>query len=711
MGNSAAVCQEWTAILVLEDILTQVVSRADSNMVKTRQCHHCHRPTSHPEHVGIGSGVNLCTLGHFDLCPGGREQTPDWTGCPETSSAEETDGMVNKESKDLSEKVMSGLSEKLDQNAITKSILEAAKIAEKVDLEQFGDDESSDSEEESILASEIEQLKMELQKSKEDEVQQKQAKAKADRKEHKRLNRKRLEEEKADLLRKTKNHKDAQMTGHGDTDTLHQKAADLAARQQKAAADRQQQARTVVEQLTIGGLRSMPGASSEVDALLTGLQALIPSLAKTPSAPSTSGPAFQPSGILNSQKPDGEDIDSDFVFHPGRGKFVRVVHSPARKVPDQTSFGGTAAMTRFADGDEVTSADEDCSIVPPPGYSFIWKRDSNGEKYFIKKKLSKPATPDKVLEYVCDEVSGRWYKREVPRSAMAGGPHVAPVSIAAGNTQHSSGLIFKDHRQVDSTPVPLVMRGVRTPTGQPPLPRSERIPGIVPINSDKQGKGDKIPDRVQWAKNCPVDWTNKVNASNINLVLWAWSYIAEVLATRTGMAPNLEIGELEARLQHFCNVLEITMQTSSLADFVGDSWAVARLYDKKVQQKVDNGLFSWVKLADMNHGGSLPHELIAATQELTRKPKGSGGVKSGDGKPGDTKSGDGRGKGSDRTKAGWKCPSWNYSEVRGKCRFEVDNAPEKCNRVHECSWCKSRQLTQLDHQRFFCTKRKAEEER
>jgi hypothetical protein len=177
------------------------------------------------------------------------------------------------------------------------------------------------------------------------------------------------------------------------------------------------------------------------------------------------------------------------------------------------------------------------------------------------------------------------------------------------------------------------------------------------------------------------------------------------------MAPNLEIGELEARLQHFCNVLEITMQTSSLADFVGDSWAVARLYDKKVQQKVDNGLFSWVKLADMNHGGSLPHELIAATQELTRKPKGSGGVKSGDGKPGETKSGDGRGKGSDRTKAGWKCPSWNYSEVRGKCRFEVDNAPEKCNRVHECSWCKSRQLTQLDHQRFFCTKRKAEEER
>ena len=155
------------------------------------------------------------------------------------------------------------------------------------------------------------------------------------------------------------------------------------------------------------------------------------------------------------------------------------------------------------------------------------------------------------------------------------------------------------------------------------------------------------------------------------------------------------------------------MQTSNLAEFCGDSWAVARLYDRKVQQKVDTRLFSWVQLSSMNNGGSFPHELIAATQEPARKTRGAGrtgDVRSRD-KSGDRKSGDGKAKGKDKErKAGWKCPSWNYSETRGKCRFEVENAPEKCNRVHECSWCKAKQLTPVDHQRYFCRKRLAEEE-
>ena len=41
---------------------------------------------THPNHVGIGSGVKQCTLGHYDLCPGGRKSGLDWTGCPATST-------------------------------------------------------------------------------------------------------------------------------------------------------------------------------------------------------------------------------------------------------------------------------------------------------------------------------------------------------------------------------------------------------------------------------------------------------------------------------------------------------------------------------------------------------------------------------------------------------------------------------------------------
>ena len=56
----------------LDQLLASVVIQAEAKMTKPRQCHHCHRLLSHPEHIGVGSGRNLCTLDHFDLCPGGQ---------------------------------------------------------------------------------------------------------------------------------------------------------------------------------------------------------------------------------------------------------------------------------------------------------------------------------------------------------------------------------------------------------------------------------------------------------------------------------------------------------------------------------------------------------------------------------------------------------------------------------------------------------------
>ena len=720
MGDNTVDSPDLVVELILAEIMSTVIREGKSKTGKQRQCHHCHRPTSHPEHAGIGSGINLCTLSHYELCPGGRGATPDWTGCPALSSAEDTDseevldenGLVttDHEAGSLTTGGLfhTGMSQ-LDRDAVDKSILEAAKAADRVELDDEADDESTDDEEEKILLSEINKLKIQVQNAEQTEAENKLAKAKADRKEQRRIARKKLEDEKANLIRRTKDLQQApsrqttQQHGRDSAaDHLQRKAADLAARQQQQAAERKKNARAGVENLTIGGIRSLPGASDDVGRLLAGLQALVPSLAKTPTAPVAGGQTFQPSGVLDGQAVGGEEFDSDFVFHPGMGKFVRVVHSPARGGQHSTAAGV----------DDVVSADEDCDIEPPPGYCFIWKRDYNGEKYFEKKKLSTVPSPVMTKAYVCDEVTGRWYKREVPRGGVGKTPAVSSHS-GVGSNGLSTIPMYKDHRHAASTPVPLVQRGLRTSTGSAPLAQGDRVPGIVPIDSGKQGKSDKIPDRIQWAKNCPVNWTNKVNESNINLVLWAWSYVAEILATRTGMAPNLETGELEARLQHFCHVLEITMQTSNLAEFCGDSWAVARLYDRKVQQKVDTRLFSWVQLSSMNNGGSFPHELIAATQELARKTRGAGrtgDVRSRD-KSGDRKSGDGKAKGKDKErKAGWKCPSWNYSETRGKCRFEVENAPEKCNRVHECSWCKAKQLTPVDHQRYFCRKRLAEEE-
>ena len=706
---------------LVEDLLSEVVQRSDCRMSKsTRQCHHCHRLLSNPEHAGIGSGVKQCTLNHYELCPGGRKTGPVWTGCPSSSTEESdkeesrvTDGETTAcvEGSEVLKNVMSQLTSKLkidhttlDPYSVAKSLLEEASKAEQVVLDRDSEHESSDDEEETILQSEIEKLRLQVKIDAE--------KLKAEKKEKKRLNRERLEHEKAELLRQSKaQHKKPSILKSSDThstpaaDYLHQQAADLAARQQKDAADRRASTRAEAGNLTIGNIRALPGKASEVEQLLASLQALVPSLAKTPTAPSQAGSTFQPTGVFTGP---GDEYDTDYVFHPGRGKFVPVVHSPARgrsgSLGQHKPGSGGVIAEKCDDGGE-TSADEDCAIEPPPGYKLVWKRDSRGEKYFVQKKAKPTFQQEMVQTYVCDESTGRWYKRNIPKADL---DHSQPATSTAKQTAPFSSRTtpsYRDHR-TGSSPVPFVRRGCRTPVASAPPPAGDRVPGIVPIDPEKQGKDSKIPDRVQWARNCPVNWTNKVTTGNINAVLWAWSYVAEILATRTGMAPNLECGELEARLQHFCHVLEITLQTSGQADFSGDSWAVARLYDRKVQQKVDSKMFSWVQLSEMNHGASMPHELIAATQELAKKPRTDDRRGAGEGKKG-AGAGDGKGKGG---KKSWKCPTWNKSETRGKCSWELENAPEKCQGVHECSWCKSKNFTPVNHQRHFCKKRLEEED-
>ena len=700
---------------LIEDLLLEVVSTECRMPGTTRQCHHCHRPLKHPDHAGVGSGVKQCTLSHYELCPGGRVSGPDWTGCPDecttTDSEEGEESTMMKMAADDPESIKVNKSvtviddSNLDLNTcdpygVVKTLLEEVKITESV---VGGTDSDSSDEEDRILQSEIEALKT--------KVQNNEAKHKAERKEKKRLNRERLEREKAELLRKSKAQQQfpvkTKVTAPKDTSAsygLHKKADELASKQQQEAAIRRSASQNRSDNLTIGNIRSLPGASTEVERILVGLQALIPSLAKTPSAPSASGSTFQPSGVTAVQPGQvGEEYDTDFVFHAGRGKFVPVVHSPSpsNHCPgkQQMQFGGGNLR------EDETSADEDCEVEPPPGYRLVWKRDDSGEKYFVEKKVKQCAREEMIQTYVCDEDTGRWYKRSISKTEFE---KLQPAKTIAKKTPASvpasSGPYYKDHRVESSSPVPLVKRGQRTPVAAGLPPCSDRLPGIVPIDPEKQGRDNKLPDRVQWARNCPVNWTNKVTSANMNVVLWAWSSIAELLATRSGMAPNLEPGELEARLQHFCHVLEITLQTSVQSDFCGDAWAVAHLYDRKVQQKVDSKMFTWVQLSTMNHGASMPHELIAATQELAKKPKEV--VKGNEGR---RLQGNGKGNGGKKEKATWKCPTWNRSETRGKCNWEVENAPSKCQGVHECNWCKSKSFTPVDHQRFFCQKRLAEE--
>ena len=189
----------------------------------------------------------------------------------------------------------------------------------------------------------------------------------------------------------------------------------------------------------------------------------------------------------------------------------------------------------------------------------------------------------------------------------------------------------------------------------------------------------------------------------MNVVLFTWSFVSSILAARTGRAPDLEVGELEARLQHLLHVMEVTLQTSLQTDYSGDSWKVARLYHNKVQQKVDTKQCTWVQLSAMHHNATLPHELMAATQELGSKPRGTRGDRDG------ARNGD-RGASDGRKREKRLCPTWNKSEVKGKCSYETENPGEKCKFTHECTWCKSKGLGPSHHQHSFCRKRQEAEE-
>ena len=183
--------------------------------------------------------------------------------------------------------------------------------------------------------------------------------------------------------------------------------------------------------------------------------------------------------------------------------------------------------------------------------------------------------------------------------------------------------------------------------------------------------------------------------------------MSSLLGARTSRSPDLEQGELEAQMQHLLHVLEVTLQTSSQTDYMGESWKVARLYHTKVQQKIDSKQATWLQLMAMHHNASLPHELMAATQELAIKPK----VRVADARVLDGKGGGGRvaaKEGDGRRKR--TCPSWNLSEIKGKCTYETEYPGEKCRFSHECTWCKSKGKTPVTHQRFFCPKRREAEE-
>ena len=732
------------ADLRCESVLGQGISKVtmgdNEQPPNPRTCHHCHRLLNDPDHVGMPTGVDRCTLEHWEGCPGGKAGGRDsnggvWTACPAHEDAD-----LRKDA-GAGKALGTGADQVDKQTGLPSNMEDAVSILDQARLSMLNKNgsghrdslsstssDSSGEEEIKIRQEELEKLKKNLAKIAKD-------KRKAEKKEERRVLMEKLDKERSELLAQSRALGDFHRSGNSASglssaisqsteqntrdrasDALKQKVACHAAKQQQHAADRAQTAQTTG--LTMPGIRSLPGMTPEVEQYLSNFQSIMPSLAKPPTASVVPDVCFQPPGVFGAgaavevhgqtpshQQEDDGDVDDSYVYVAKLGKLVKVVQpSPPRSGSgfQQERVVPPSQRMDASQEDEDTSDEDDCPLRPEDGFHFIWKRDNKGRKYFVSRP-DRSFHTESTHKYVYDKETGRTY-REVC-SSQAKTPK---RKVRRGSTSMTQQRAYVDHRQAEAS------RSVAAASASVPPASDERMSTFLSADGDRQGRETKVPELVQLARDCPVSWTNKVTLDKMNVVLFAWSYVSALLAARTGRAPDLEKGELEARMQHLLHVLEVTLQTCSQTEYSGDSWKVARLYHTKVQQKVDGKQASWVQLTAMHHNATLPHELMASMQELASKPKPKG-----DGR-GDAR-GDGRGDGKGDGKTGDKfgdrnrerrrtCGTWNRSEIRGKCGWETEHPGEKCKYLHECAWCKSKRFTPVEHQRFFCKKRLEAEE-
>ena len=303
-------------------------------------------------------------------------------------------------------------------------------------------------------------------------------------------------------------------------------------------------------------IRQVPGLRDNVEEQVTAFRSDIPSLGRRPSAP--------PRQTGTKKKSKATDLNKEFeAFKAWR-------ESTANKPVDTDSESEDSPPPRFRPAAKNTSTKASRQVPPSPGvYAkhsrhtvhhpvqdpltssseeeddepmvLVYRRDSKGVKYRCFEKASQVK---ESVQWVTDPNTGRQYRQ------------VLPIAALSRSSAQSGG--HTDHRRDTASPGTGYSLGSRTPAVS--SRQQERVPGIIPLK-EKEGKMDdrKSPSILDWAKNCPVTYAEKIKYEEMNLPLWLWAYTSEILSSRTGLSPDMPRGELEARLQHLLCVLQVVL--------------------------------------------------------------------------------------------------------------------------------------------------------
>ena len=663
---------------------------------RLKVCHGCHGPID-GTHLGTRTGAESCTLVHYQECPGGYDGSDlkgqKWRSCPEdfTPGLEDytdVEGAVTETEFDEINQNMSELT--MDNNQHT----------DKFDADDEGVDSESELEkqEEEVMRLRAQVELSNKQKEKEETLRKKLTR---DRR------REALAAERASLLDSLKVPSKApdvsvksKIAPKPSSRLLPSSIHNISSHQSQVRSGVTARAHQAVEDtghnsLTIDGIRALPGLAEIVENMVEEELAKIPSLAR-PHAAGPREPNYKKVVVEESET----DMEDEHLYkRKSNGRFVRVQNNLPRKVPSARHFSHRLVSKVVHGGVSDVDSEDSQDDEAPDGYLFRYKRRNDGVKYRIKEKI-RETSPNMVPSYVFDSVAGVEIRKMVPAKSRRQS-FTTPLP-AYQPARH-------DYRGDDSPPEVRVRQERKTPQLGGGSKPAERYPAFLAHQDEKEGKesSSKLPVMVQVARNCPVTWSNKVTTDKVNLALYCWATISELLASRTGLSPALKRGEFEARLQHTLHVLEIALQSSTQTDYDHTGWKVARLYHEKIQSKVDRGESSWLQFAQKHGTDSQTHELLAAERELAQKPRSNGGGGAGRGLAGAGAGGPSGGGHTGQTgERKRKCGSWNFSTVRGKCQFEIDNPDAAaCNRLHECNYCSGKGYRQRNHQRSFCPKR------
>jgi hypothetical protein len=200
----------------------------------------------------------------------------------------------------------------------------------------------------------------------------------------------------------------------------------------------------------------------------------------------------------------------------------------------------------------------------------------------------------------------------------------------------------------------------------------------------------KVLSVVDWAKMCPVKYASGVSHKNINLSMFMWGKLAELRAALAGATQPLAPGELDARMRHLQCVLELCNLNSQASDFTNYGWLLGKNYDEKIQAMIDTGTCDWIS-HDASFRTTMHPAFAMSAKDEVPVPKKE-----------EKKKVDRGGQVSDQGVKKKVCETFNSCRTKKKCTYEVENAPARCKRLHECSYCRDTRNVREFHQRWDC---------